>query len=107
MVEIESAVAFAQVHVAFRVLENDIVEVVQEQHGHAESMIAKRVGHDEQDDRDCVMNEHEIVVAALRVHVDGRVDRVQVEAALDHVDERDVKWNFHFVVPIFNKIVIF
>lgn len=59
----------------------------------------ERIGEGDEGQRDDVVEEHDHRVLAPRVHVDGGVDGVPVEAALQQVGDGDVRGHVHALLP--------
>lgn len=69
-------------------------------HMKPEGKLPESVGEANEGQRDDVVHHHHSRVLPPRVHVDGSVDRVAVEAALDQVGDGDIGRHRHATLPV-------
>lgn len=67
------------------------------------TIVPERVGEANECQRDDVVHHHDCRVLPPSVHVDGSIDGVAVEAALDQVSQGDVCRHRHTTLPVWRS----
>lgn len=89
-----------EVDVDFGELQLYIIDIMQKENQNANVVISEGIGEGDQCHRDEVMDHHDQRVLPPRVHVDGGIYRVAIEATLDQVSYGDVHGDVHPASPV-------
>lgn len=89
-----------EVDVEFCELQQNVVDVMEEQHEEPDIVIPEGVGECNQCQSDEVMQQHDGGVFPPRIHVYCGVDGVAVEAPLDQIDNGDIRRHLHSALPV-------
>lgn len=95
------SVAFTQVNVTLGELKQYVGDVVHVEDHDAHFLVAGRVRHYDECHRQEMVNQHDEEIFSLRVHINGGVHGVNVEAALDQVEPLYLKWYVHAKLPVY------